>query len=146
MGFTSFWLFSLFLHRLVVHLYTDRSESNYLHHDLISDMVTLSWHWANQSLSYPITELSTRLGSKREVSIFISHWVILDLDSNSRQEARALPIRLLCLGRGEEVRWVRVWNANYSNPIRHKWFPLRATRHCYTPHPCPTSLLRHSTY
>ena len=42
-------------------------------HDSISHSVTLSWHWANRYLPYPSN--ATHQAGKRQVSIFISHWL-----------------------------------------------------------------------
>ena len=46
---------------LMVILYCPIGKSGQQHHDLITHLVTLSWHWANQSLSYPINSESARL-------------------------------------------------------------------------------------
>ena len=50
------------------------------HHNIISHLVILSWHWANQSLFYPNN--AERLARKQQVSILKS-LVSIDQDLNS---------------------------------------------------------------
>ena len=44
-----------------------QNETTHWYHDLISHSVTLSWHWANQSLSHPVN--TERQVTVRQVSI-----------------------------------------------------------------------------
>ena len=45
------------------------------HHDLISPSITLSWPCANQCLPNSNINNAEHLARKRQVSIFLSHWV-----------------------------------------------------------------------
>ena len=59
-----------------------RNQVGQLHHDPISQTVALSWHWANQSLPYPInTKCQIR---KRYISILYFFLIWLDRKLNSR--------------------------------------------------------------
>ena len=55
-------------------------------HDLTSHSVTLSQHWANQSLPYPNND--KHLARKQQVYIFISHWFDSTIGLNRRSPAR----------------------------------------------------------
>ena len=77
------------------------------HCDLISHSVTLSCHWANQSLPYPNNV--DHLARKQQASIFIGHWFDSTMGLNSRSsacETSALVIRPLRL-----VLAVQYWPA-----------------------------------